>query len=71
MLGTSFAEAAVCVRCAGRRWKEGKRGGVRVIYFHVATAGQIRMLFIYRKGVKDDLTQAQKVTLRRLNEGSQ
>lgn len=56
------------------RWAamgEGKRGGVRVIYFHVATAGQIRMLFIYRKGVKDDLTQAQKVTLRRLNEGSQ
>lgn len=27
----------------------GKRGGVRIIYYHVAAAGQIRMLLIYRK----------------------
>jgi hypothetical protein len=46
----------------------GKRGGVRVIYFHVAADSQVRLLLIYRKGVKDDLTAAEKKTLRRLNE---
>lgn len=41
------------------RWRgggKGKRGGVRVIYFHVDRLAQIRMLLIYRKGIKDDLT---------------
>ena len=46
----------------------GKRGGVRVIYFHVAPQAQVRLLLIYRKGVKDDLTAAEKRTLRRLNQ---
>jgi hypothetical protein len=46
----------------------GKRGGVRVIYFHVAAQAEVRLLLIYRKGVKDDLTAAEKRTLRRLNE---
>ena len=46
----------------------GKRGGVRVIYFHVAAQAQCRMLLIYRKGVKDDLSAAEKKLLRRLNE---
>lgn len=38
----------------------GKRGGVRVIYFYVSAQAQVRMLLIYRKGVKDDLTAAEK-----------
>ena len=46
----------------------GKRGGVRVIYFHVAAQAQVRLLLIYRKGVKHDLTVAEKRTLRRLNQ---
>ena len=46
----------------------GKRAGVRVIYFHVAAQAQVRLLLIYRKGVKDDLTAAEKRTLRRLNQ---
>ena len=53
------------------RWSvpgSGKRGGVRVIYFHVAADAQVRLLLIYRKGVKDDLTAAEKKTLRRLNQ---
>ena len=53
------------------RWSapgSGKRGGVRVIYFHVAADAQVRLLLIYRKGVKDDLTVAEKRTLRRLNQ---
>jgi hypothetical protein len=46
----------------------GKRGEVRVIYFHVSADRQIRLLLIYRKGVKDDLTVAEKKLLRKLNE---
>ena len=53
------------------RWTgggRGKRGRTRVIYFHVASRDQIRLLLIYRKGVKDDLSAAEKKILRRLNE---
>lgn len=41
------------------RWRVeggGKRGGVRVIYYHVVAQGQTRMILIYRKCTKDDLT---------------
>lgn len=53
------------------RWAaqgSGKRGGVRVIYYHVSAVSQCRMLLAYRKGVKDDLSAAEKKTLRNLNE---
>lgn len=53
------------------RWTvegSGKRGGVRVIYYHVDAQAQCRMLLVYRKGVKDDLSAAEKKTLRKLNE---
>ena len=53
------------------RWSgagRGKRGGTRVIYFHVASQDQIRLLLIYRKGVKDDLWTAEKKIPRKLNE---
>ena len=53
------------------RWTvkgRGKRGGTRVIYYHVVAASQIRMILIYRKGIKDDLTPKEKVVLRKLNE---
>lgn len=52
------------------RWASGngKRGGVRVIYFQAASQSQIRFLLIYRKGVKDDLSAAEKKVLRKLNE---
>ena len=53
------------------RWSvegRGKRGGVRVIYFHVTAQAQCRMLLIYRKGVKDDLSAPEKKMLRKLNE---
>jgi len=46
----------------------GKRGGVRVIYFHALSQSQVRLLLIYRKGVKDDLSGAEKKVLRQLNE---
>lgn len=53
------------------RWSvegRGKSGGVRVIYFHVVARSQIRLLLIYRKGVKDDLSAVEKKALRKLNE---
>jgi hypothetical protein len=52
------------------RWASGhggKRGGVRVIYFHAVSQHQVRLLLIYRKGVKDDLSAAEKKVLRELN----
>lgn len=46
----------------------GKRGGTRVIYYHVVAQAQIRMILIYTKGIKDDLTPREKVVLRKMNE---
>jgi mRNA-degrading endonuclease RelE of RelBE toxin-antitoxin system len=49
------------------RWSgggKGKRGGVRVIYYHVDELAQIRLLLIYRKGIKDDLSAKEKAALR-------
>jgi hypothetical protein len=39
-----------------------------VIYYHVVSRAQIRMILIYRKGIKDDLTPKEKTILRRVNE---
>ena len=53
------------------RWSApnaGKRGGVRVIYYVVDEAEQIRLLLIYKKGVKDDLTPTQKKLLRAIKD---
>jgi hypothetical protein len=52
------------------RWTvagRGKRGGRRVIYFHAVAQAQIRMILIYRKGIKDDLSPKEKTVLRRIN----
>jgi mRNA-degrading endonuclease RelE of RelBE toxin-antitoxin system len=53
------------------RWSaqgKGKRGGVRIIYYHVTAESQIRLILIYKKGIKDDLTAEQKKMLSQLNE---
>jgi hypothetical protein len=52
------------------RWTatgRGKRGGTRVIYFHAVAQAQIRMILIYRKGIKDDLSPKEKTVLGRIN----
>lgn len=52
------------------RWRvegRGKRGGVRVIYYHVVSKAQIRVILIYRKGIKDDLMPKEKAVLRKLS----
>lgn len=43
----------------GKAW-----GGVRVIYYHLDELAQIRLLLIYRKGIKDDLSAKEKAVLR-------
>jgi hypothetical protein len=53
------------------RWTagaRGKRGGTRIIYFHVRSVVQIRLILIYRKGIKDDLTPKEKAVLREINQ---
>ena len=53
------------------RWAlpgQGKRGGVRVIYYWRVSASQIMFLAIYGKGAKDDLTPVEKKALRRIVE---
>lgn len=41
-----------------------------MIYYHITAAYQIRLLLlIYRKGVKDDLSAAEKKVLAELNKG--
>lgn len=53
------------------RWQvtgRGKRGGVRVIYYFRRSEDTIRLLLIYRKGIKDDLSPQEKSILRMLNE---
>ena len=45
------------------RWStegRGKRGGMRIIYFHISAACQIRMLLVYKKGRQDNLPPEQK-----------
>lgn len=53
------------------RWLSGgrgKRGGVRVIYFHRTREFEIRLLLIYRKGIKDDLSAGEKAILKKMIE---
>jgi hypothetical protein len=53
------------------RWAlggKGKRGGARVIYFWRIAADQIIFVMVYGKGVKTDLTAAEKRQLRRAAE---
>ncbi|HBI6864720.1 type II toxin-antitoxin system RelE/ParE family toxin [Enterobacter pasteurii] len=53
------------------RWLSGgrgKRGGVRIIYFHRTREFEIRLLLIYRKGIKDDLSAGEKAILKKMIE---
>jgi hypothetical protein len=53
------------------RWHrrgQGKRGGVRVIYYWAAAHERILMLFMYPKNERSDLTTAQIKVLRRIVE---
>ena len=53
------------------RWSlsgQGKRGGIRVVYYWAASRATILMLFVYAKNEQDDLTRQQLRTLRKIIE---
>lgn len=53
------------------RWKipgKGKRGGLRVIYYHLDKDMQIYMIFAYKKNEQSDLTPEQVTVLRKVVE---
>ena len=53
------------------RWEtkgKGKRGGARVVFFHVLDRDIYLMLLIYSKSEKDDLTSTQRKSLKQLVE---
>ena len=45
---------------------KGKRGGVRVIYFHRVSESQVILLLAYSKGVQGDLSAKQKNQLKQI-----
>jgi hypothetical protein len=55
--GTNGARKA---RVADPVRQKGKRGGFRYIYIYFEAHSQIYLLLIYGKGVKDDLSKAEK-----------
>jgi hypothetical protein len=44
----------------------GKRGGARLIYYYREIKGRIYLIFVYPKGVKEDLTQAECREMKKL-----
>ena len=51
------------------RWAvggKGRRGGVRIIYFFITNTGQIILFEVYAKSAKDNLTQAEKIELKKI-----
>jgi len=54
------------VRWQDPRRGKGKRGGLRVIYFHLVAAPHLWLLTLYDKDEADDLTSKQKKAFRQL-----
>jgi hypothetical protein len=52
------------LRIGDARRGKGKRGGLRVIYFHWQVGRQFWLFTIYEKGEMDDLSPEQKVLFR-------
>jgi len=68
-------ESGVMIKGAGGlrkvRWaseRQGKSGGVRVIYYWAVAKDRILMLFIYPKSERDDLSAERRKILRRIVE---
>jgi hypothetical protein len=53
------------LRWEDRRRGKGKRGGLRVMYHHFSSDGQIWLLTLYDKGETTDLTARERAALRR------
>jgi len=54
------------VRFADSSRQKGKRGGLRVIYYHWAQGSQFWLFTVYGKDVQDDLSAEQKKVLRHM-----
>lgn len=52
------------IRCADVRRGKGRRGGLRIIYFHFKSASQIWLMTLYDKDEASDLTTTQKKALK-------
>src|SRR5262245_11878136 len=52
------------LRWADQRRGKGRRGGLRIIYYHFPSDHQIWLMTVYGKDEADDLTAAEKKTLR-------
>ena len=53
------------------RWRtkgRGKRSGIRVVYYWLVADDQIHLLTLYGKGVKDDLSPAERAAWRKIVE---
>jgi len=51
------------------RWRkkgQGKRGGLRIIYFHHAAKDNLWMLALYEKKAKEDLSESDKEVIKQL-----
>ena len=53
------------LRWADARRGKGRRGGLRIIYFHFASDHQIWLMTLYNKNEASDLTAKEKKTLKR------
>jgi putative transcriptional regulator len=52
------------LRIANPRRGKGKRGGAQVIYLHIEEVDQVRLITVYGKDQKDDLSAADKKLFR-------
>ena len=75
MFLSSYPDAGDIIRGSGGirkiRWRakgRGKRGGSRVIYYWHVAEDHIYLLTLYGKGVKDDLTPAERAAWRKVVE---
>ena len=70
---TRYPDAGVVIQDAGGlrkiRWaskKQGKRGGVRVIYYWALRGDLVYMIYVYSKTDQDDLSREQLKSLRKI-----
>jgi hypothetical protein len=56
------------MRFAPHAWHQGKRGALRVCYVYFAEYGIVLLVIVYAKSEKDDLSHAEKTTIRDLIE---
>ena len=75
MFLSAYPDAGDIIRGSGGmrkiRWRSkerGKRGGSRVIYYWHVAEDHIYLLTLYGKGVKDDLTPAERAAWRKVVE---